>query len=1001
MKVGLNLVNLQAKKAEGCEVAKSYGNANTASNTSFEGVSRASASSIKNSSGVKNFSPIKTNSSTTITFTGAGKNTKEVLHIAPEGIICKGGGVGTVLGDWAKSFPDFGDKDIQHNILIPYYNGDIVPFDDGEGIKELKPVDFGGKKYFVNNATDIGLLDLEKELNKTVFELEEVVGGKMKQFDEAAGDIVDQGYKLYEVKNLPAKMLHSAEGSKPTKVFTMFTPMTASMPKQYGFSYKNGEMYEAYSEFAKASANALPAWTEKTGFNPGNVVVHDYHANAALKFIQEGASEGNDYYKDIRLGYIFHNAGKGYQGDEVSPQSLFRALAKPEEYKKVVKSKQYADIMLGSTKDRNANLDKFFAELMPNLCEKGADGKMTTKLNPSLIPMRLAEKGYVNIATVSGAYAEEVGRISEMSQGLTTEMKELYESGQIKGVLNGLFAPNKEGQIFSELYNENAFGKLKTKVDGNEVPLVLKYKDGTPVQPFKAFDPNNIDIKEIQEAKRANKFNLIERIVKHDDVEVPSNWGGGKTALITGNTGKNVKLHSLLNEDTLKNLKANPDTSLFVSWGRGDFQKSFDEILEGIKKQVTSKKDDGKSLFVICGGLDKANPEGAIVQNKIDELMKMPQLKGRFAYLDGWGPADALASAADWSIFPSRTAPCELTPLEAQIRGSLTIASNTGGLKQTTISLAEDAKNATGIKTNSLYYTAPEKLAEHSTYGAAYKADYDKLVKAQQKLIDNAQSKYNRLGININNAESADAKVLKSPEYQAILRKYRDAIMSDEIADGIDSAIKTSSEDKAKMIVNAVSKKVGWADNKTVNNGESAFEIYTKYFFGNHSAEGIPEAPKDFSFIDKTKLNGLIEFASNAGETVASSGNTASANINTKDLAEAIQANTKANQEGFERLGNIIRNSEGTNSILSFLGTQKGKIGLAVGAAAVVVGGAWAYISKANDKKEEAKEDKMKAAEYTPSAPVYNQPQTAPQIEVQAPAPSAPQSSFDNYLIKK
>ena len=73
-----------------------------------------------------------------ISFTGHKKNPKQVLHIAPEGIVCGSGGVRTVINDWIKTFPAH-NTNVQHNFIIPYYNGDVV---DGK----VQVIKYNGKQ---------------------------------------------------------------------------------------------------------------------------------------------------------------------------------------------------------------------------------------------------------------------------------------------------------------------------------------------------------------------------------------------------------------------------------------------------------------------------------------------------------------------------------------------------------------------------------------------------------------------------------------------------------------------------------------------------------------------------------------------------------------------------------------------------------------------------------------------------------------------------------------
>ncbi|MBE7706443.1 MAG: glycogen synthase [Cyanobacteria bacterium SIG30] len=782
----------------------------------------------------------------------AGGKTNQVAHLISEGALSKGGGVATVINDWIKQWGEYKPQNgvpTQHNFFIPYYNGDVI-VENGEVQVHPVTLEENGTKstYYVADVDDITKVKGNKGKK---FKLEEVTTGIIRENDTTTGEAKDVEYKIFEATDaVPKEFL--PEGNT-ARVFMVAVPKTASMSKQYAkrggdFAYVGGELYENYAQFAKATIEGMP--NMGSDIDPRNIVIHDWHPSAAAKFIQDQANAGVDMYQDVNIGYIIHNIGRGgYQGLGSSEFDMFKALATEDEFKAVVGSKEFKELTLSRGPETPKKWGEFWKKLMPNMVdEKGT-------INPSMIPIKLAETGYVSMAGVSPSYVEECAENPEFAEGLTKALKVLRDNGQLIGVTNGLAKPSRELQISpnaAKYYNEKFFENA-----------TIKYADGTLVKPMKTFDPVNVDIKEVDEVKKYNKYNFIERLVKYKDIEeLPENMS--REDVVAGVTkGKPANITSTLNEDTLKSLEeGNP--KLFVSWGRGDFQKAFDEVLDGIIKYVKSDEDDGKSIFVICGGLQPGE-EGDNIKKIIKEMAQMPELKGRFAYIDGWGPADAMASAADFALFPSRFEPCGLTPQETYARGGLVISSNTGGMKKTVIDYTENPEKATGFRTkNGFYYIDPEKIRdkelEKTPAGAKLIQVRDNTASRIKSDIETENKKRARYGL----AEEivSDKKIMEmakeSGEYKKAVRAYRDDVMSSEIATTIAKATNLDSSAISKMRLNAITREMDWHNNVDTNDGKSAMERYEEHFFKNFEDNKTAKAPK-IEFINKAFVNKLIK----------------------------------------------------------------------------------------------------------------------------------------------
>ncbi len=914
-----------------------------------------------------------------ISFTGG--NPKQVAHLISEGALTKGGGVATVINDWIKQWGNYLPEDgvaTQHNFFIPYYNGDVITQD---GVTEVFTATEGGKPFFVAGAEDISQVT---KFNGSKTELSEMLKGTIKDVD-VNGNVQDVPYRIFEATaNVSENFLPKGNSAR---VFVVDVPKTSAMVKQYAnrtggeYAYVGGQLYENYAQFAKATVDAMGhkeslASVDGVEFDPKNFVIHDWHPSAAAKFIQDEAIKGNPMYQDVNVGYIIHNIGRGgYQGLGSSEYDMFKALATPEQFKKVVESADYKELFSKQGPEAVKAQKEFWKSLMPGMVDE------LDTINPSMIPINLAKDGFINIAGVSPGYVEEIVSNSEFAEGLTGSLKTLKDEGHLMGVTNGLAKPARDLQISSTAatyYSPQYFETMK-----DEHKALFKFTDGSPIKPMLTFDPENVDVKEVADVKKANKFNFIERIVKFNDKEIGELPEGMQKVHVVTGVAKPATITTTMNKQTLASIQeSNP--KMFVSWGRGDFQKGIDELLDGIIKFVKSDADDKKSLFVVCGGLDNG-AEGVKIKDILKKITNMSELDGRFAFIDGWGPSDAMASASDFAIFSSRFEPCGLTPQETYARGGLVIGSNTGGMKRTIIDFADGTDSATGLKmTNGFYAINPDDLTKEQLEStAAGKKLVEALDKASTKIkkdFDLANQKRARHGKELKPAltiEEITKEAKKSEGYQKALRLYRDDVMSTDIAEQIKRAVQISDSDIDKMRFNAITRPMDWHNNVDTNDGKSALKQYEDFFFKGFKS--TPSAPVSKAVIINDEfISGLKQ----QGESVV------------KNTAQTVQ-NTCS-----EFIKNEGGNAGATvkNTATNFTGQLKelvkgNKIATALVAGVALLGGAY-LVTKNKAKKQQAQApepqvEAPKAPEAVPAQAVAE----PPKVEVaQAPAQVVPEA---------
>ena len=159
--------------------------------------------------------------------------------------------------------------------------------------------------------------------------------------------------------------------------------------------------------------------------------------------------------------------------------------------------------------------------------------------------------------------------------------------------------------------------------------------------------------------------------------------------------------------------------------------------------------------------------------------------------MDGFAPAYALASAADYALFTSRFEPCGLTQFEAMKYGCIPIVTNTGGFASTVLQ-SDETDTPTGYKTEHSFFMTDETL---------------------------------RNNLNIT-GEITDKN----------RRTLRDTALAEEVKNAMERATLTtlsSKEEHEKIMRNCLTAKAGWENNAQFNDGTPAIEKINEFHF-NH-----------------------------------------------------------------------------------------------------------------------------------------------------------------------
>ena len=819
-------------------------------------------------------------------------NPRHIAHMVAEEPLFgfNGGGVGTVVNDY-----NFLDKDVDKVVkIIPLYNQQVdykkdidkktgkVKMPIAQDVKVRYIPDnlpanhpFKGKEGTpfitgqpVDNATN--LVEFLEKKKDNIFLLEEVKSSKMNWgMEENVPIKMFRAQKDQHLTDLMSQKGMSAELQNKLEFVFTYVDSTASMPKQYsdGMSYAtatgselekrfaSGWKGQDYPKYNKASVELMSGLKDKYGIDPKYFLCSDGQNMFTMHYAAQKNAAGDSYWKDKFLGGVGHNMNKGYDQQMGARQAIVNLGATREELLKLKNDPKYIEAL------RNGNEEQFLREtVLKNFARPYG-------MNAYSVAVHYAKTGYSPmLTTVSEGYHNSL-ITNNLVSAMYADLVELDKLGKFKGLTNPLMDPNvspfKDGIL----------------QPGYKSDVKLKLKDGSvaTVNKFQVFDPNKSDLKSVREVKRQNKINLLERfsdkyinaILLDKDGKEISKPNQGRMHITAGKFDRNLKMYGGISEEYLNKLKKGEDVKLIISWGRGDFQKGMDTVIDTFEKYA--EKDP--NAILIFGGDMKYEPETV---EKFELAASKPKLKGRRIMTDGWTPGKDWAMAGDAALLPSRFAPCELTDLEAKKALCTPITPNVQGMAQKNFDpdIAADAKLMDAYKGKHEYF-----MSEETALKAANEDAKTAFNKVKDKLVSDITKKYKG---QIN--EDIPAELLKETleadeEYKKALRKLRDSVISDEMAECLERALirDRNSKNAETILANQIKADTTWFGNAWLSaTGKSSGQLYFDYHFNNKG--------KNISKNDLIKLDfsGLGH-----GITGGNSGNSIHFNGKTKKIAAA------------------------------------------------------------------------------------------------------------------
>ena len=683
-------------------------------------------------------------------------NPRHIAHMVAEEPLFgfKDGGVGTVVNDY--NFLD--NKDVDKIVkLIPLYNQEVdykKDIDPKTGkikhpiAQEVKvrfipanlPADhpFKGKEGMpfvssqqLDNSTDI--VKFLKEKKDSVFLLEEVKSSKMNWGMEE--NVPIKMFKAQKDENL-TKAMEKAGLSKELQnklefVFT-YVDSTGSMPKQYADGsyasasgdalakqFSSGWQGQPYPKETKATVELISGLKEKYNIDPKYILCSDGQTMFTMHYAAQKNAAGDAYWQDKFLGGVGHNMNAGYDQPMGARQAIVNLGATKEELLKLKNDPKYIEAL------RNGNEEQFLRETVLKNFVRPKSG-----MNAFNVAVHYAKTGYSPmLTTVSEGYHNSL-ITNDLVSAMYDDLVELDKLGRFKGLTNPLMDPNVTP--FSE----------KIFLPGYREDVKLKLKDGSvvTVNKMQHFDKNKTDLKTVREIKHQNKINLLERfnekfidavLLDKDGKEI-GKPDEGRMKILTGLPNKKAKIYGGISDEYLTKLKSGKDVKLIVNWGRGDFQKAADTVIDAFEKYAEKDPD----AILVMGGDMKNEPE---TLEKFQLVSSKPKMKGRMLFSEGWAPGKDWAMCGDVALLPSRFAPCELTDLEAKKALCTPIVPNVQGMAQKDFDpdIVADAKLMDAYKGKHEYF-----MSEETALKAANEDAKTAFNKVKNKLVSDISKKY-------------------------------------------------------------------------------------------------------------------------------------------------------------------------------------------------------------------------------------------------------------------
>ena len=476
----------------------------------------------------------------------------------------KKGGVATVMNDYRGPH------------MMPYYNGKMEYGPTGEPVSAAKVHKLpDGTPFFTNQDLDVVSIDDVIKSND-YWRLEEVSKKNMPWSTRDNDEII-----LYKVVHKDKDVEKAAKaGKKIPDHFMVYTDATASMKAPYegggyyssaspSYSSNSGEGAassanwegDAYAKFDKAATELIP---DIKNHKIKTVICSDAQTAYIPYYMAQKALKGDAFYQDAKPTFVSHNMQPGYTGATSNKNMLVNLAESPEQLKAIMEDPEYVNVL------KNGTTEEYFA----NFVKETHDA--FNKPNATMITLKLREQDYLAaFTTVAEEYADAAASNPMVAPELYPTLKKLKEEGKFTGILNPLNDPDVD-----------PYKPLPLSGYGNSQTVVVDGVEET-IDAMKVFTPE-MTLDEVLAVKKNNMKNLFNRLSGKYD----------QNTVLTGLKQKKATLVGTIDPKWTQSIDKGEDVKLFVSWGRGDFQKGLDTVLLAFEKFAKTNDGDGQMLVL-------------------------------------------------------------------------------------------------------------------------------------------------------------------------------------------------------------------------------------------------------------------------------------------------------------------------------------------------------------------------------------------------------------------
>lgn len=624
------------------------------------------------------------------------------------------GGLGKVAEDLPNSFNKRFNKDNKNfmSVITPMYvngkeyrleynNGKYTYHYGKRGEKE-KEVKYEGKinvPMYFGSPHNTRLKDVDVRVFTTELHTDKPKPTKyiMLEVPEYGDDANGQFTTFNQFFNIIDKDTRNANHNTPYANSEFSDPV-------YRMAFFSKGVYELMKSIKEGDFQGIEA--------PNSVILNDWQAGSLAAMMHYTANAEADtgaisketgrYFDETPTIYIVHNCEHqgATDGNDWNRKNIFGTLFGA-----------YGAEILPNSKSWNEAQEEDKSALM-----------RYTNFNSAKTGISLVDR----VVPVSEYYAQELVHSNEKARGMMDLMKaRFYGPGHtLTPITNG----------YSKTLIEPTAKNMKKLTEATKKDFTMQLPPDVPgidMSNFelKAYDADSLDQKVQNKNAVMHVFKqLIEREkhLPYDEYAQPAR----KYMLFEAD-------RTAIKEDDFTN------TPVIAYSGRIDPQKGVDSIFkEAMWKFAEHNKNTPEEklpVFILGGAISQKGAYDKLKEFKHYMTEFYPNVGKRIILVHGFLNTNLVAAASDMFLVPSVFEPCGLTQLEAMAKGSLPIATSTGGLVNTI------NDNVDGFRTKAFY---DETGSKQLLYGGGFANNNDAYCEALERALNvyyNDHSKFEQM----------------------------------------------------------------------------------------------------------------------------------------------------------------------------------------------------------------------------------------------------------------